>query len=75
MFGMKGRMVAPLTETIAHAVGTFGRLAVEFEHLTADELVGRSPILGEVHLSRAAIREIRFPPPSKPDDGFHLIID
>jgi hypothetical protein len=37
-----------------------GRLAMTLDRLTDKEVVGRSDVLGEVHLRRAAVREIDF---------------
>jgi len=39
---------------------TSGRLTLQFDRLTADALVGRSPYLGEVKLRRSAVKEIKF---------------
>jgi hypothetical protein len=48
----------------ARIAGPFGRLTLQFVRLSADELVGRSASLGEVHLRRSAIREVRFTSPA-----------
>ena len=39
---------------------TSGRLTLQFDRLTADALVGRSPYFGEIKLRRSAVKEIKF---------------
>ncbi len=42
--------------------GCFGRLRLQSARLTADELIGRSEVLGEVRLRREGLSRIRFGP-------------
>jgi hypothetical protein len=48
----------------AEISGPFGRLTLRVLRLATDELVGRSETLGEIHLRREAIREVRFAGPA-----------
>jgi hypothetical protein len=61
-FGKKEGSAQKSARETAQVFGSFGRLTMELERLTADELIGRSESLGEVHLRRAAVREVRFFP-------------
>jgi hypothetical protein len=61
LFGKKDRTTVMVHEKAGQAFGAFGRLTLDLDRLTADELIGRSPVLGEVHLRRAALRNLSFP--------------
>jgi hypothetical protein len=63
--GKKGDDPPALRPDDVQVFGAFGRLTVRFDRLSADELVGRSDVLGEVRLRRAAVREIKFAAPAK----------
>jgi hypothetical protein len=60
VFGRKGLQSPAPCPDAAQVTGGFGRLTLQFQRLSADELVGRSDVLGEVRLRRAAIREVKF---------------
>jgi hypothetical protein len=60
VFGKTGQVEPVRRPDDATIIGGFGRLTLQFMRLTADELVGQSTNLGEIHLRRAAIREVKF---------------
>jgi hypothetical protein len=63
-FGRKdGAKPAPAKGEV-EVSGSFGRLTFQTVRLAADEVVGRSAALGEVHLRRQAVRQIKFPEPA-----------
>jgi len=59
-FGKKGQEEPRRQKNDVRVTLTSGRLTLQFDRLTADALVGRSPYLGEVKLRRSAVKEIKF---------------
>jgi hypothetical protein len=60
VFSRQGADKRPPDPAQAQVEGNFGRLALQFARLTADELIGRSEVLGEVKIRRDAVRDIKF---------------
>jgi len=58
--GKKGMEEPRRQKDDVHVALATGRLTLQFDRLTADTLVGRSPYLGEVKLRRSAVKEIKF---------------